>query len=49
MEKLYTDANNAFKSWVSNKGEDKASAEQRLNKAMREIRKMNKEYGYPED
>ena len=49
MEKLYTDANNAFKSWVSNEGEDKASAEQRLDKAMREVRKMNKEHGYPED
>ena len=49
MEQLFTEVNNAFKSWDSNEGEDKASAEQRLNRAMRAIRKMNKERGYSED
>ena len=49
MEQLFTEVNDAFKSWDSNEGEDKASAEQRLDKAMRAIRKINKERGYPDD
>ena len=49
IEQLFTQINDSFKSWDIKESKDKASAEQRLDKAMRAIRKMNKEHGYPED
>ena len=49
MQALYTEANNAFKRWDQSRKGIKKQPENNLETALKNIERMNKEHGYPED